>query len=465
MSKEGWEDRCLGWQQNEMELWQEAEVKAERARAHGDAAGAVNALYEAACADRLLRLQRKHYSGYLFALHYLSGIAPEQLFAAHRVYGALYRDTEPLPPGGAPHEGLRVGYLAPHFHDGAAARFYEAMLFLAGRPPGLAVYTYALHPADDAYSRRVVANTQYRDLSGRSIVEAGERIWQDGLDLLIDLGGHSAGGETLMVLALRPAPVQAEAMGYFDTTGLPAMDFLLTDEALDPAGGPHFATERLACLQPSLFCFTPTAEMREAREGQLREERQSGGPFVFGCFQNILKCSDAWLEAVSKILREAKTSRLILQDVLPLPERLAAVRGRCARAGLPMDRVTIRGGREAYLSDYAAVDLVLDTFPYPGGAMTATALYLGVPVLTLTGDHHSARFGAAILRAAGRTNWAADTAEEYVARAIAASREPARVRAERRRLLETLPASALLDEKDYQKALLSLYQSLKGGAT
>jgi len=447
-----------------MERWREAEAEAERARGRADAAGAANALYEAACTDTLLRLQRKHYSGYLFALHYLSGIAPEKLFEAHRVYGALYRDTEPLPPYRGSHEGLRVGYLAPHFHDGAAARFYEAMLFLAGRPPGLAVYTYALHPAEDAFSGRVEAHTHYRDLSGRSIVEAAECIRQDDLDILVDLGGHSAGGETLMVLALRPAPVQAEAMGYFDTTGLPAMDFLLTDAALDPVGAPRFATEQPACLSPSLFCFTPTAEMREVRAEQIAEERRREGPFVFGCFQNILKCSDAWLEAVSKILQKAKTSRLILQDVLPLPERLAAVRGRCARAGLPMDRVTIRGGREAYLSDYAAVDLVLDTFPYPGGAMTATALYLGVPVLTLTGDHHSARFGAAILRAAGRTNWAADTAEEYVARAIAASREPARVRAERRRLLETLPASALLDEKGYQKALLSLYQSLKGGA-
>ena len=446
-----------------MERWREAEAEAERARGRADAAGAANALYEAACADRLLRLQRKHYSGYLFALHYLSGIAPEKLFEAHRVYGALYRDTEPLPPCRGSHEGLRVGYLAPHFHDGAAARFYEAMLFFAGRPPGLAVYTYALHPAEDAFSGRVEAHTHYRDLSGRSIVEAAECIRQDNLDILVDLGGHSAGGETLMVLALRPAPVQAEAMGYFDTTGLPAMDFLLTDEALDPAGGPHFATERLAYLRPSLFCFTPTAEMRAVREKQESGGERGDGSFVFGCFQNILKCSDAWLEAVAAILRQAEDSRLVIQDVLPLPERLEALRGRCGRAGLPMDRVTIRGGRGAYLSDYAALDLVLDTFPYPGGAMTATALYLGVPVLTLAGDHHSARFGAGILRAAGVDRWVADRAEDYIARAVEAARDPAKIREERRLLLAELPASALLDGAGYQENLFSLYQSLRGG--
>lgn len=446
-----------------MERWREAEAEAERARGRADAAGAANALYEAACTDTLLRLQRKHYSGYLFALHYLSGIAPEKLFEAHRVYGALYRDTEPLPPCRGSHEGLRVGYLAPHFHDGAAARFYEAMLFLAGRPPGLAVYTYALHPAEDAFSGRVEAHTHYRDLSGRSIVEAAECIRQDDLDILVDLGGHSAGGETLMVLALRPAPVQAEAMGYFDTTGLPAMDFLLTDAALDPVGAPRFATEQPACLSPSLFCFTPTAEMREVRAEQIAEERRREGPLVFGCFQNVLKCSDAWLEAVSNILREAEASRLIIQDVLPLPGRLEALRGRCERAGLPMDRVEIRGGRVSYLSDYAGIDLVLDTFPYPGGAMTAAALYLGVPVLTLAGDHHSARFGAGILRATGLDRWVADRAEDYIARAVAAAREPVKIRAERRRLLAELPASALLDEAGYQESLFSLYQNLRGG--
>lgn len=430
----------------ECEQWRVHELYGAVFHDLADAEGVAAAYSNAARADKYLRSQREHFSNVLFALHYLPDISAEDLLQQHLVYQSLYRDTEPLPAGGPfSHERLRIGFLAPDFRDSSSARFYECLL--TGLDAcGFAVYAYALEDAEDAFTRRIqAAGVMYRCLAGSNLLQMAESIRRDEVDVLMDLGGHSAGGLTLMVMAERPARVQLCGIGWFDTTGLSAIDFFLTDAVMAPAGTEKYFTETLLRL-PQAFCFTPTAAMQKIR----RQKRQNRH-IVFGSLQNVMKINDKVLAAWRAILQAMPDSRLIVQDTTKRPARCAAVKERLARAGLPMARVAVRLGSDRYLEDYGQMDIMLDTFPYTGGVAVATALYMGVPVVSLRGDHYSARLSASILTAAGHPEWLAEDGDDYSRLALRLAADPIHLEKIQLRLREELEDSKLLAAKSYVK--------------
>ena len=426
------------------ELWRIHELYGAVFHDLADAEGAAAAYNNAAQADKYLRSQREHFSNYLFALHYLPGIPADDLFAQHQVYQGLYRDTELLPPREKTnHARLRIGFLAPDFRDSSSARFYECLLTgLDARQ--FAIYAYALQDSEDDFTRHLQATgLTYRCLAGQSLRQQAEMIRWDEIDVLVDLGGHSAGGMGLMVLAQRPAPWQLCGIGWFDTTGLPAVDAFLTDAEMDPVGTDYRFTEQLLRL-PSGFCFTPAPAMQRI----CRLPRQRAG-VVFGCYQNFMKINRQVMECWRHILENLPGSRLIVQDTTRLPERRAVLERRLENAGLPMERVEVRIGSDRYLEDYQQIDIMLDTFPYPGGAAAATALYMGVPVIALRGDHHSARLSASILAAAGHAEWIAADADEYIKLALQLAVDRAGLERQQLCLRSELEQSPLLASQTY----------------
>ena len=268
------------------ESWRTFEQRGASCRLRGDAAGCARAYLEAARCDRFLRSQREHYSSYLFTLHYLSGISTEELARQHFVYGQLYRDElaemeagggEAEPAAMAGHR-LRIGFLAPDFLESSAARFYEALLGLP--QDAFEVFAYSLSDEADDFTQRVQSMVaHYRVLSPYDIESSEQAIAKDGLDALIDLGGHTAGGATLMLLAHHPARSIIEAVGWFDTTGLPTVDYLLTDGVMDPPGREALLSERPLRL-PHAWCFTPSRAMQEVRAARQTPASLSegGGP-------------------------------------------------------------------------------------------------------------------------------------------------------------------------------------------
>ena len=414
-----------------------------------DPEGAAAAYSNAAQCDKYLRSQREHYSNYLFALHYLPGLSAEDLAQQHKFYQELYREEECLPVRkAAPHSRLRIGFIASDFCDSAAARFYEALV------TGLDVryastYLYALEDEEDSFTHRLQGGGLiYRCLAGKNLVEMAEAVRWDEIDILVDLSGHTAGGLTLMVLAKKPAPVQLSAVGYFDTTGLAAVDGVLTDGVLDPlASDAAYFSEKLVKL-PQAFCFMPN----EAMQKSICQKRGKNSPLTFGSFQNAMKINTDVLALWREILELSPGARLIVQDTTRLPERRQAVEKRLEKAGLPMERTEVRLGTDNYLANYAEVDVMLDTFPYNGGAMTATALYMGVPVVTLRGNHHSARFGASLLTAAGYGEWIADTSREYVKIALQLAADRSFLTATQENLRMEIEHSPLCDRAAYGQA-------------
>lgn len=440
--------------------WRLLELIAEACKQLGDAEGAAAALCQAAREDEYLRSQREHYSGYLFALHYLPHLTPEELARAHFAYGELCRQPLPANPCAVPPAEtcaggrLRIGYLAPSFREGAVLRFAEPLL-LGLDPERFEVRAYALDGEGET-GRGI----EPLSLAGLSTGAAAARIRGDAPDILVDLGGHSAGGRTLFLLLYRLAPVQLSGIGYFDTLGLPEgfVQGLLADDSLVRPGEEGRFTEGRWQL-PRALAFRPTEEMRRVRKRGRARPRQEG-TVLLGVFQNFLKITDEALSAWGEILRALPESRLLLQDTLPLPERAESLRQRAAARGLPLTRVEIRPGRQDFLQDYAGLDLVLDTFPYPGGYMTALALYLGVPVVTLAGDRYGSRLGESLLRAAGRGEWIAASPGEYVQKAVALS-GGGQLGAEQARLYAELPRSALLDTKSYVRSVEASFLGMR----
>jgi predicted O-linked N-acetylglucosamine transferase (SPINDLY family) len=284
--------------------------------------------------------------------------------------------------------------------------------------------------------------------------------------VLFDLAGHTAHNR-LPVFAYKPAPVQATWLGYFATTGVAEIDYLLADAtSVPPAHHEHF-TETIWYLPDTRLCFTPPRDAPEV--SPLPALRQ--GRVTFGSFQNLAKLNDAVFALWARVLAALPGSRLRLQN-----KQLAdaAVREQLGRrlqqAGIAAERVALHGpaARAAYLAAHGEVDLILDTFPFPGGTTTCEALWMGVPTLTLAGDRLIGLQGASLLAAAGLNDWIAVTPDEYVDQALAFARELPALARLRGGLRARLLASPLCDAprfaRHFEAAVRAMWQRRPGRA-
>ncbi|MBQ7198443.1 MAG: glycosyl transferase family 41 [Selenomonadaceae bacterium] len=411
-----------------------------------DAEGAVQASLNAAKTDLILRTQRRHFSNYIFALHYLN-VDAEILFDAAKIYNSLYRDAEQNYSLLTTHYSLKtinVAFVAPHFLDSSSARFYEPLLTLYDREKFF-VTAWSLSNDEDDFTKKIRRSVDgYFDVSEISFEETAQKIHDVGADILFDLGGHTEGGATLQIAAYKPARVQISGIGYFDTTGLDAIDFYLTDKFLID-GSKNFFTENILTLE-SAFAFKPNKKMARAKEIFLRTPHKN---FTFGCLNNFMKITDEYLNCVKKILAAVPNAKIIFRDTTPLKSRQVALTEKIKSAGLPINRVEIFCGRNEFFDDYAQIDLMLDTFPYTGGMMTALAIYFGVPVLNLCGKIHSQRLGAEMLQLAGLENFIVTNADDYINFAVNFTKNPTKIS----------PAAQLFDVENF---VANFYAALEG---
>ncbi|MBQ7477364.1 MAG: hypothetical protein IJT01_00460 [Selenomonadaceae bacterium] len=440
------------------DMWQMHELFGACFHDFGDAEGAAQAYLQAARSDRFLRSQRQHFSSYLFALHYLPQIPDEEMARQNLAYGSLYRDVTPFPLRGGRRQGrIRVGYLAPSFSEQAAARFYEVMLMEYDRD-AFEVFCYSMEPSEDAFAEAVRKQVEgWRVLPELEPEKAARIIRQDGIDILVDLGGHSEGGMTLAVMAYHPAKVQVSGIGWMDTTGLPAMDYLLADGHLVPAGcHEEYFSERLLRLAYA-FCWRPTEEMRRIP----LQPRKKGSPVRLGCFNNFMKVTDDMLRLWRSILEQLPEAVLVLQDASCHPARQREMKRRIREAGLA-GRVEVCPASMDYLERIGKVDIALDTYPYTGGGMTAVSLYMGTPVISLAGTRYGSRFGVSLLQSIGMQQCIAQSPKEYVAKAVELARDEHCLTKIQNGLRERMEDSPLMDGKGYMRELEQAYRRILG---
>jgi len=411
------------------------------------------AAYGAAIAADPKNLQARSYR--LMALHYLDGVTREQLWAEHQEFGqhaqapfakpagaGLRSDWSPgelAARGAPPHQlpRLRLGFISPDLREHSVAYFLEPLLAHLDREQ-FEIFLYHDHFVVDAVSERLRARAHWRHLVGRSDAEAERVIRSDRLDVAVELAGHT-GLNRLPLLARRLAPVQISYLGYPDTTGVPAIDYRLVDAVTDPIGeADAFHSEQLIRFAPVAWTYAPPAEAPALPAAVDRSP-------VFGSCNNLAKLSQETLAGWGRLLQAVPTARLLLKNAgLSQPEIAAEMRGRLTTAGVDVARVEFAErtpGVAEHLAFYARLDVALDSFPYHGTTTTCEALWMGVPVVTLSGDRHCARVGASLLTAIGHPEWIARNWGEYVEIAAGlAVRRPDRaaVRAE-------MAASSLLD--------------------
>ena len=356
----------------------------------------------------------------LFSENYLSEKSPAQLLDAARLFGvhATQQATAPFSSWRCDPkpERLKVGLLSGDLRQHPVGYFIESVL---GNTDAEKIewVAYATQPDVDGLSRRLQGQVSaWHVLVGFSDEQCAQRIHADGVHVLIDLSGHTLHNR-LAAMAWRPAPVQVSWLGYFATTGLAEMDYLLADPVSVPAAQRQNFTEKIAGLPETRLCFTPPAEAPLPAS----LPAINNACITFGNFQALAKINDQVLAIWARILADCPGSRLRIQNAALGDAPVAAgFSRRLAAYGIDPDRVALHGkvARSAYLSAYAEVDILLDTFPYPGGTTTCEALWMGVPTVTLRGASMIANQGASLLAAAGLGDWVADTPEGYAALAI-----------------------------------------------
>lgn len=366
--------------------------------------------------------------------------------------------AKPLPsqtdtPREAVDRPLRVGLVSGDFTNHAVGAFLEGIVAQVD-PRKLALVAYSTQPREDLLTGRIKpCFAQWNMVAALSDQALAEKIRADRIDILVDLAGHTAHNR-LPVFAWRPAPVQVAWLGYWASTGVSQMDYILVDPVSVPESARHLLSERAWYLPDTRLCFTPPVTAQPIDVSPLPALHR--GYVTFGSFQILSKLSDATLAAWSRVLKAHPGSRLRLQNrQLGYPAAQQETRQRLAALGIDSDRVDLHGGslREAYLRAYGEVDMVLDTFPFPGGTTTVEALWMGVPTMTLSGHTLLERQGESLLRCAGLDDWVAASVEDYVARAIAHAADVDKLAQLRADLRARVLASPLFDASRFARHL------------
>jgi protein O-GlcNAc transferase len=400
-------------------------------------------------------------SNLLFALHFLPDCDRLTQFSEAKLWGELH--AAPLLPSDRPHANLvdpdrrlRVGYVSGDFHRHPVGYFLEAVL-RAHDPAAVELFCYSNGNGVDDLTLRLRACVQH----WRSVVHVNdaaltELIRRDGIDLLIDLSGHTAGNR-LLAFARKPAPVLASWLGYFNTTGIAAMDYVIASGAVCPEGDDRWYVEQVVRLPDDFLCYTPNDAVPVADPPILRD-----GIPTFGYFGKVSKISPPVVALWARILQTVPKARLYLKDSAldkeGVRERYAQI---FAGHGL-LDRVELHGRSPygEYLAAYGRVDVVLDPFPFNGGTTTVEALWMGVPVVSLQGEGFVSRMGLSHLSTAGLPEFVAADADAYVAKAVALVTDPAQLVQLRAGLRERVAQSPLCDGRRFTRALEACYRAM-----
>ncbi len=398
---------------------------------------------------------------YLFSLNYANITPANHAFELAQRYGQLisqaashhYRTWHPFT--GMP---LRVGLVSGDLNMHPVGFFLENVLAHLD-PQHLHITAYPSDRQTDRVTARLrrycQAWTPIYDLSDSS---AAQRIHNDRIDVLIDLSGLTAHNR-LGVFAHKPAPVQISWLGYFATTGLPEMDYLLADEESIPTDQEAYFSEKIIRLPHTRLCYGGTHIKRVDPVSPLPALQTTPQQITFGCFQSLSKITDDVLKLWARILNRLPNAHLHIQNrqfnAKFIQDQFIQ---RCVRNGLPMERLSTHAssGFRTYMNTYARIDMILDTFPFPGGTTTCEALWMGVPTLTMRGKQMIARQGASLLRAAGLDDWIAHDSDEYERKAIAFATDLPALAQLRGKLRKQVSNSPLFNAKQFAADLTHL---------
>ncbi|QXE90352.1 tetratricopeptide repeat protein [Geomonas subterranea] len=393
-------------------------------------------------------------SSLLFALLYGTHVAEETVFAEHAAFGASQRRAvKPHANVPDPDRVLTIGYVSADFREHAVARFIAPVLSHHDRSR-FRVLCYSNVAVPDGKSSELAERCdRFVNIAGLPDDQAEELLREDGIDILVDLSGHSAGNR-LPLFARKPAPVQVTWIGYPFSTGLTGIDYRISDAICDPPGETErYHSEELIRLPGTFSCFAPPGDAPAVAPLPCL----ASGGITFGSFNNPAKITGETLAMWGDVLRAVPGSRLLLKGYsLACPQGRQRFLDAFTAAGIDSERLELIGNTPSYrdhLALYGRVDIALDTFPYNGTTTTCEALWMGVPVVTLAGSTHRSRVGATLLHSVGLDALVAHDGRSFVQIAHALALDRHRLRGLRETLRATMAAASLTDGAGFTRGL------------
>ncbi len=357
-----------------------------------------------------------------------------------------------------PKRRLRIGYIGPDFRTHATTFFLEPVLERHDHS-AFEIFAYADVPYPDEVTERLKGHfDHWRSTLGMGDEQVADLIQTDGIDLLVDLAGHTTRNR-LMALALKPAPVQLHWIGYVSTTGLPTIDYRISDEHLDPPGAEALSVEKIWRLPRTHVCYRPLPNAPDP--GPL--PARANGFITFGCLSNMEKISNSMVGAFSRILAEVPGSRLLLlgSSTADTQTRAGWI-DRLEQAGIAPERVQFLQRADAiadYLAYYRQLDIALGPFPMVGLTTVCESFWMGVPMLCL--DYWDVvKAGPSILINLGLEDWVAPDKDAYVQKAVAFAADLDALETLRGSLRARMEASPLRDEEGFTQELESAYRAM-----
>jgi predicted O-linked N-acetylglucosamine transferase (SPINDLY family) len=398
-------------------------------------------------------------------LHYDTRHDAGAIYREHLLFSKQYE--APLAGSIIPHSNecsltrrLKIGYVSADFKKHSVAYFIEPVL-ARHRKEQVSVHCYAdVGQGDEVTERLRGYADHWHSIVGMTDEQVAALIRSDGIDILIDLAGHTAQNR-MLIFARKPAPVQVSWIGYPATTGLSAMDYKIVDGYTDPPGKTEqYYTEKLIRMPGSFLCYQPDKDSPAIETLPALTK----GYITFGSFNNFAKVTPQVMDLWGDILKSVPGSRLVMKarSLADRPTR-ESVMERFIAKGVGGERVELLGWEpttQSHLNTYNRIDIALDSFPYNGTTTTCEALWMGVPVVTLSGETHASCVGVSLLTNAGLPELIARTPEEYIALAVELANDVQRVESYRRELREKMTRSALCDAEGFTAQLEMHYRQI-----
>ena len=412
---------------------------------------------------RALQLNPNHrhtYSNLLFLLNYVTDRNAEEIFAEYRKYDKrfglpLREHWHPHTRSHDPQRRLRIGYVSPDFSK-HSTRFFLEPLLAHHDHDRFEVFAYAEERKQDAYTMIYRNHVDHWVRTNRlSDAELSGRIRKDGIDILVDLAGHT-NNNRLGVFARKPAPVSVSWLGYGYTTGLAAVDYFLTDAATVPSGSEHLFSETPWRIDTPAFAYRPAEGMGEISPLPASQR----GYITFGTLTRAIRVNHRTIRVWSEILKRVDNSRLVVNSInfKHSPAQQALIE-RFALEGIGPEHLII-GCTSPPWDLLRTIDITLDCFPHNSGTTLFESLYMGIPFITLAERPSVGRLGASILEGAEHQEWIAHSETEYIDKAVALAGDLDRLAQIRSSLRRELQSGPLMDEQGFAHQVEHAYQQM-----
>jgi predicted O-linked N-acetylglucosamine transferase (SPINDLY family) len=418
------------------------------------------ALAEYREALRLKPSYAEAHSNLLLHLNYHPAADPESVVAEHRAWDCRHGQASPPAPHGNrpdPERRLRVGYVTPDLMRHPVSKFFVEPILAHHDSRLVETVCYAEVPQSLSARVRGLAHG-WRAIAGLTDAQVADQMRADGIDILVDLAGHTVNNR-LRAFTYKPAPVQITYLGYPNTTGLRTMDYRITDKIADPPGEPVRQTEELVRLPGAFCCYAPPDEAPTVTPSPARQK----GQVTFGSPHHLAKLNADVLDLWCRILHALPAARLLVFRHTLKGKLKEDLQRRFAERGIGSDRVELQTATDmtrAFLGWYGAVDITLDAFPWSSHTTACDSLWMGVPLLTLSGTTHAARMATSVLKHLGLDDLVATTPEEYLARALELASDVDRLARMRSTLRERLRESPLCNGRGFTHRLEDVYRDV-----